>query len=80
MEYDGSRLRQAATDGTVIGEIELSMPFVVTYPYTALGNAVYRVSQGRGGSVEFSSRIAGGERLVREILRQGEWPPGANFT
>lgn len=80
LEFDGSRLRQVAPDGTVLGEIELSTPFAVTFSYSAAGNAVYRVRQGPGGCVEFSSRICGGERLVREILRQAEWPPGANFT
>lgn len=82
LEYDGTRLRQVAPDGTVIGEIDLTTPFSVTYPYSAGGNAVYQVSQARGSAtrrcVEFSSEICGGERLVREILHYNEWPPGAN--
>lgn len=84
LEYDGTRLRQVASDGTVIGEIDLANPFTVTYPYSAAGNAVYRVSQALGGAtrrcVEFSSQICGGERLVRVILRCDEWPPGADST
>jgi hypothetical protein len=80
--YDGNRLQQVAPDGTVIGEVDLAIPFSVTYPYSAAGNAVYRVAQGYGEkqTVEFSSRISGGQRLVREVLRYDEWPPGANST
>jgi hypothetical protein len=79
LEYDGRRLRQVTLDGAVLGEIDLSAPFSVSYPYSAAGNAIFLVTQGRR-CLEFSSRICGAERLVREVLRHDEWPPGANST
>ena len=79
LEVRGTFLRQLDRDGHIIGEVDLSAPFAVTHPYYAAGNAFYTV-RGRPGLVQFSSRIGGGETLVRDVLRQDEWPPGANAT
>lgn len=79
LEHDGTTLRQIAPDGKVLAEINLGRPFSVGYPSYVAGDAVYQVTQG-GSCLKFSSRISGGERLVREILRHLEWPPGADAT
>ena len=84
LEFDGTCLRQVRSDGKIIGEIDLGRAFSVSFPYSVWGNAVYQVTQTSGGTsvprVEFSSAIGSGERLVREILRHGEWPPGNNSS
>jgi hypothetical protein len=84
LESDGTLLKQLARDGTVLGQIDLTRPFVVTYPYSAAGNAVYRVTQVTEDttrrSLEFASEIQDAERLVRDILKYDEWPPGENAT
>lgn len=79
LEVRGTLLRQLDRDGRIVGEVDLSAPFEVTHPYYAVGQAFYTV-RGRPGRVEFSSRIDGAETLVRDVLRQAEWPPGANAT
>jgi hypothetical protein len=79
LEVRGNLVRQLDREGRVLGEVDLCDPFKVTYPYYAVGNAFYTV-RGPSGQIEFSSRIDGGETLVREVLRQHEWPPGANAT
>lgn len=81
LEHDGPWLRQLSREGTLIGEIDLTAPFTVRIPYHAAGNALYTVEQiirGETRSLIFSSRIEGAEHLVIDLLRQTEWPPGAN--
>ncbi len=77
--YDGKRLQQISSHGTVIGEIDCTIPFDVSYPWSAAGNAIYRVEQGTSAKrcIEFSSSISNAEHLIRGILKFNEWPPGA---
>jgi hypothetical protein len=79
LEVQGTILRQLDRDRRVIGEVDLSVRFEVTHPYYVAGSAFYTV-RSRAGQVQFSSRIGGGETLMRDVLRQDDWPPGANAT
>ena len=84
LEVEGDRVRQLDRDGSLIGEIDLSQPYDVSYLYHVCGNAVYHVRQraafGESRQIEFSSRITAARHLVIEVLQHDEWPPGENDT